>query len=44
MDQGKGGKEKNIEDMIAEKVESWRKGDREDRGREEVDRVIERVR
>lgn len=43
MEEGKGGREKNIEDLMAEKVESWSKRDREDRGREEVDRVRERV-
>lgn len=44
MDEGKGGKEKNIEDMIAEKVESWRKGDREERGRKKVYSDTDRVR
>lgn len=43
MEEGKCGREKNTEDLMAEKVESWRKGGREDRGREEVDRVRERV-
>lgn len=44
MEEGKVGRVKNIEDLMAEKVESWKKGDREDRGREEVDRVRERFR
>lgn len=44
MEEGKVGREKNIEDLMEEKVESWRKGDKEDRSREEVDMVRERVR
>lgn len=44
MEKEKGGREKKREEMMAEKVESWRKGDREERGRKKVDRATHRAR